>query len=178
MVTRPTGLEPSPSPGVIRVRHTLIACVMCHAASGRSTCSPLCHALLPPYACPCTQVRKKRQKTSPSEVAPSGDSFGGYIFQNIGALKESTAIVSLGELPSFPKTPKLNTHGKVPKRKKPIRYQKGELIGHGGFGQVFLGMCCITLFEWMSWFWFCGCAKKACTNIILTSHACWRNLTI
>eukprot|EP00668_Euglena_longa_P046440 GGOE01062125.1.p1 GENE.GGOE01062125.1~~GGOE01062125.1.p1 ORF type:complete len:615 (-),score=176.37 GGOE01062125.1:232-2076(-) len=76
------------------------------------------------------QARAKQPRLSDASSCSSGggESFGGFIFQ---------ALYGPGPPEAMPVAP---AEPGPPGKKAPIRFRKGELLGQGGFGQVYLGM--------------------------------------
>eukprot|EP00670_Eutreptiella_braarudii_P008808 CAMPEP_0174306020 /NCGR_PEP_ID=MMETSP0810-20121108/179_1 /TAXON_ID=73025 ORGANISM="Eutreptiella gymnastica-like, Strain CCMP1594" /NCGR_SAMPLE_ID=MMETSP0810 /ASSEMBLY_ACC=CAM_ASM_000659 /LENGTH=626 /DNA_ID=CAMNT_0015412609 /DNA_START=29 /DNA_END=1909 /DNA_ORIENTATION=+ len=91
------------------------------------------------------QGRKKRPRLrSDTDVSSSNsESFGGFVFFELESnlpLEDVDAVDNprRDTIPGSTTNGRRTSKGKV--QREPIRFQKGELIGAGGFGQVFLGM--------------------------------------
>ena len=106
------------------------------------------------------QGRKKRPRLrSDTDVSSSNsESFGGFVFFELESnlpLEDVDAVDNprRDTIPGSTTNGRRTSKGKV--QREPIRFQKGELIGAGGFGQVFLGLsfseflwCSVTCFRW------------------------------
>ncbi|KAK2969449.1 hypothetical protein RJ640_011346, partial [Escallonia rubra] len=82
-----------------------------------------------------------KPSSSAAEADADGPSFGGFV-EKIGSTirRSRIGLFSKPPLPALPPVPKLAAIKSRKDDAPPIRWRKGELIGCGAFGRVYMGM--------------------------------------